>query len=111
MVGISEKYRSFLELLLKRAELQLKYLKSGVKQRLDDGSVIIIRDRKLLVKLEMLNAQLKKYNLTGGKNITINQMLIKLGKLQGYYIKETEITVLDYHNLIAEYSDNGKENN
>lgn len=107
VIGIGERYKSFLDLLSKRANLQLQYLKSAVKRKLDDGSIIIIRDRKLLVRIEILTAKIKQYHVTAGHNIAMNRMLIKLGKMHGNFIRETEITVVDYHNLIEEYSNNG----
>lgn len=99
-IGLSKDYAEYLDLLRERAILQLEYLKSERKR---DG--ITIRNRALLNKIKILDVQINEHRTGTGKGLTMHQVLMRLSKMQGYHIKETEISVLEYHNLLKEYSD------
>lgn len=94
VIGLTPEFEQYLQLIKDKIEAIKQYLNS-VKNGM--------RDRFLLNRINILDGQIQQFNQTGGKGLTIAEILPKLSKMQGYHIKETEITVLDYFNLLKEY--------
>jgi len=90
-VGLSPEFKEYLELIKLKIEAQLSFLESE-----KNG----FRDRFLLNEIEYLTAEIDKFHQSGGKGMTITETMIFLSKEQGYHLKETEITVLEYFTIL-----------
>lgn len=110
VIGLGDKMEEYLNLMYQRAVQCYKYYKSKRKQKIDDETEITIRDRKFLNKIEYIESQIRKINLENQDGLTISQVLIKISRAHGgALIRESEITVLEYNDLLKEYSGkNGK---
>ena len=91
--GLSELYKKLLELMRKKALLELEFVTTG--------------QRFKLTEIELTEAKLKTALSNNGEGLTIEQSLIYLSKWLGFHLNPRKITVLEYFNLSAEY---GKAN-
>ena len=91
--GLSELYKKLLELMRKKALLELEFVTTG--------------QRFKLTEIELTEAKLKTALSNNGEGLTIEQSLIYLSKWVGFHLNPRKITVLEYFNLSAEY---GKAN-
>jgi len=91
--GLSELYKKLLELMRKKALLELEFVTTG--------------QRFKLTEIELTEAKLKTALSNNGEGLTIEQSLIYLSKWVGFNLNPRKITVLEYFNLSAEY---GKAN-
>jgi len=97
-IGFSKEFKEYLDLIQRKTELQFQYMESE-----KNG----IRNRFLLNKINAVLVKLEKYQNLEVSKQTITSVLLKLGKMQGYHIKEREITILEYYELIKDYTDGG----
>ena len=95
VIGLADDFKEYLDLLSEKMELQFEYLESK-----KNG----IRDRFLLNRIKILDFEIKKYHDSAGKGMTMQQVLMHLSKSQGYHIKETDITVVDYFTLLKDFN-------
>ena len=111
-IGIGEKMEEYINLLYQRAKYCYQYYKSKRKQKIDSETEITIHDRKFLNKIQYIEEQIRKINLDNKSGLTISQVLIRISRAHGgALIRESEITVLEYNDLLKEYSGkNGKAN-
>lgn len=96
VIGLSKDFKEYLELLSEKIELQFEYLESQTNKG--------IRNRFILNRIKILNAQIEQYHQSAGKGLTIKEMLIRLSKSQGYHLNENEIKVDEYFTLINDFN-------
>jgi hypothetical protein len=95
VIGLSEEFAEYLKNLEKLNKINLKFIQTN--------------DRFLLNEREYLIMDIKAFEDTVSQDKTsTSEILMAISREQGYQIKEKDITVLDYHNLIKNY---GKKNN
>lgn len=95
VIGLNPEFKEYLDLLHEKMELQFEYLESK-----SNG----IRNRFLLNRIKLLDAEIKKYHDSAGKGLTMQQVLMRLSQSQGYHINEKDITVLDYFTLLKDFN-------
>lgn len=98
-VGLTPEFKEYLDLLEEKIEAQFEYLESK-----KDG----IRNRFLLNRIKILTAQISDFEKSGGKGLTIFEVLLRLGRMQGYPIKENDTTILEYFTLLKNYNEDGR---
>jgi len=93
-VGLGDEYNEYLELLRKRALLQLEYLET--------------RKRRVLNEVNLLTHSIEshKERIKSDSSGSITKTLNWLSKNQGYQINIKEITTLAYFDLIKEANTN-----
>lgn len=96
-IGLTKEFSEYLSLIKAKIEAQLAFLESE-----KNG----FRDRFLLNEIEYLTSEIEKFHQDGGKGLTIIETLVQLSKEQGYHLKETEVTVLEYFTILR--SNGGK---
>lgn len=94
--GLGKDYLSLLDLKLKLAEKQRKFIESWNARLLNDINIMSAR----VIEIETRNKK---------ESITIEQSLVYLGKWLGYHLNSREITALDYYLLLEEYGRGNKE--
>ena len=95
-VGLDPRFEKYINNVKKLILMQCDFVESQTKR---EG--VVVRDRKLLNRIKMLEAEITKFEKSGNSDgLTIDGMLVKLGKHQGYKIKKKETTVLEYFELI-----------
>ena len=87
--GLNKQYKELLQVMKKKAEIQLKY--------------ITTKDKFSLTLLEIEEENLKMILANNGQGISIEQTLIHLSKFVGYWIRAKEITAGEYFTLLDEY--------
>ena len=99
-VGLDDAFKAYLNNVQKLVAEQAKYILSEKKDRYGT----IIRDRFILNKIKYLKALIEDFEKQGNEDsVTIPQMLNKLSKMQGSYLKEEEVTVDRYFAMIKDY--------
>ncbi len=95
-IGLDPRFEKYINNTKKLIDLQYEFVMSEIKR---EGAMV--RDRKLLNRIKMLMAELTKFEKSGNSNgVTVDGMLVKLSKVQGYKIKKKETTVEEYFALI-----------
>jgi hypothetical protein len=98
--GLNKQYKDLLEVLRKKAEIQLNYVRT--------------KDKFSLTLLEIEEENLKIMLSNNGQGISIDQTLVHLSKFVGYWLRAKEITAGEYFTLLDEYKritklENGKK--
>jgi len=99
--GMTKHYKALMELLKKKADIQLEY--------------ILNKDKFSLTLLEIEEENLKIMLSNNGTGMTIEQTLVHLSKFVGYWLRTKEITTGEYFTLLEEFKrtndiENGKKN-
>jgi hypothetical protein len=99
--GLNKQYAQLLEVLKKKAELQLNYVRT--------------KDKFSLTLLEIEEENLKIMISNNGQGVSMEQTLVHLSKFVGYWLRAKEITAGEYYTLLDEYKrindiENGKKN-
>lgn len=99
--GLNKQYTQLLDVLKKKAELQLHYVHT--------------KDKFSLTLLEIEEENLKIMISNNGQGVSIEQTLVHLSKFVGYWLRAKEITAGEYYALLDEYKrindiENGKKN-
>lgn len=99
--GLNKQYKQLLEVMRKKAEIQLSYVRT--------------KDKFSLTLLEIEEENLKMMLSNNGQGVSTEQMLIHLSKFVGYWLRAKEITAGEYFTLLDEYKrindiENGKKN-
>lgn len=87
--GLGDVHKKHLEILKKKAILQLDYT--------------ITRTKFLITKIDILEAKLEAMMNNAGHGMTTEQALIHLSKWLGYRVDPKKITALEYFILLEEY--------
>ena len=87
--GLSEVHKKYLELLKKKALLQLNYVET--------------RDKFKLTQIEMQEVRLKNMLSNAGQGISIDTSIIILGKYMGFRVDPKVITANEYFLMLEEY--------
>ena len=99
-MGLDDAFKAYLNNVQKLVAEQAKYILSEKKDRYGT----IIRDRFILNKIKYLKALIEDFEKQGNEDsVTIPQMLNKLSKMQGSYLREEEVTVDRYFAMIKDY--------
>lgn len=89
-IGLSQDYENYLALLLRRAELQLKFIATYKNDT-------AYRDRTLLNDLNEIEADIAKIEQRdGGEKMTPTAIFARISKMIGSHTKQNEVTVLEY---------------
>ena len=95
--GLGEHLTEIMELQKKKAIAELDF--------------IITENRKILNKIDQLEAKLKVKLVSNGENIEVDDILIYMSKYYGYPINKKNITVSEYFRMINIYTkDNARSN-
>lgn len=99
--GLNKQYSQLLDVLKKKAQLQLNYVQT--------------KDKFSLTLLEIEEENLKIMISNNGQGVSIEQTLVHLSKFVGYWLRAKEITAGEYYTLLDEYKrindiENGKKN-
>ena len=103
-IGHDKDFQSYLENIKAYNLALIDYIKS---QRTVDGAVI--HDRKKRNKINVLKAKLERFEKDGDDTVSIAKTLNRLSKMQGVTIKESDLTVLRYFELIKDFKQWQKE--
>lgn len=105
-IGLNPDFEDYLNKMKQCTDLMCEYVLSEKKRK----SGLVVSNRFLLNKIKLLKTEMELFEKTGQtkEDITINQMLQRLSKLQGYAINRNTTTVLDYFDLIKQYQDGRK---
>lgn len=104
-VGLDEAFESYIETMRAYVIASSEYILSRKKI---DG--IEIHDRSKLRKVRVLLAKMQKFEKDGDDSISIIKVLNRLAKMQSVgVIKESDLTVLAYFELIKDYKQWVKE--
>lgn len=98
-IGLSPEFLEYLELIKEKLDAQFDFVESYQAT----GK----RDRFILNKIKMLQAQIEQYQQTGKSGLSMAATLVRLSKMQGYHIKESDISVIEYFELLKIYNDGG----
>jgi hypothetical protein len=98
--GLNKQYKDLLDVLKKKAEIQLDYVRT--------------KDKFSLTLLEIEEENLKIMLSNNGQGVSIEQTLVHLSKFVGYWLRAKEITAGEYFTLLDEYKritklENGKK--
>jgi len=98
--GLNKQYKELLQVLRKKAEIQLNYVRT--------------KDKFSLTLLEIEEENLKIMLSNNGQGISIEQTLVHLSKFVGYWLRAKDITTGEYFTLLDEYKritklENGKK--
>ncbi len=99
--GLNKQYSQLLDVLKKKAQLELNYVQT--------------KDKFSLTLLEIEEENLKIMISNNGQGVSIEQTLVHLSKFVGYWLRAKEITAGEYYTLLDEYKrindiENGKKN-
>ncbi len=92
--GLSDIYTKMLKIMKKKAILELQFVQT--------------RDRFLLTLIGIQEEKLRKIMSRGGKGQSTGQSLVHLSKWYGIHLKPTEITVVEYQDILLEYARHNK---
>jgi len=87
--GLSEVHKKYLNLLRKKALIQLNYVET--------------RDAFKLTQIEMHEVRLKNMLSNAGQGISIETSLIILGKYMGFRVDPKKITANEYFLMLEQY--------
>jgi len=97
-VGLDPEFEKYIRNLQKLISLQYKFIKS---QKENNG--VEVRDRKILNLIKLVKIDILKFESTGNESgLTIDGMLGKISKMQGYKVKKSDTMVLEYFELIKD---------
>jgi hypothetical protein len=96
VIGLTPEFKEYIELIQEKIEAHFEYLESKTNED--------VRNRFLLNRIKVLDAQITLFNNTGGKGLTIGEILPKLSKMIGAHLSENVITTLEYFNYLKEYN-------
>lgn len=99
--GLNKAYKELLQVMKKKAEIQLKY--------------VVTKDKFSLTLLEIEEENLKMMVMNNGQGVSMEQTLVHLSKFVGYWLRAKDITAGEYFTLLDEYKrindiENGKKN-
>jgi hypothetical protein len=99
--GLNKAYKELLQVMKKKAEIQLKY--------------VVTKDTFSLTLLEIEEENLKMMVMNNGQGVSMEQTLVHLSKFVGYWLRAKDITAGEYFTLLDEYKrindiENGKKN-
>jgi hypothetical protein len=100
-IGVGEEFQSYIDNMKAFVLASADYVKS---RKTIDG--VEIHDRTKLKKVRVLLAKLQKFEKDGDERVSIAKILNRLAKMQGVgTIKESDLTVLAYFELIKDYKE------
>lgn len=106
-IGLDDSFKSYLDNVKQLIEEQAKYVLSEKTNA--DG--VVLRDRFILNKIKYLKSQINEFEKQGNtQKITVAKMLNKLEKMQGVPLRDKEVMVDRYFELINDYKQWVKEN-
>jgi hypothetical protein len=99
-VGLDESFKGYLGNIQQLIAEQAKFILS---EKIDRYGTTL-RDRFILNKIKYLEALIQDFEKQGNTDkVTIPKMLNKLSKMQGVYLKEEEVMVDRYFEMIKDY--------
>jgi hypothetical protein len=99
-VGLDETFKGYLDNIQQLIAEQAKFILS---EKIDRYGTTL-RDRFILNKIKYLEALIQDFEKQGNTDkVTIPKMLNKLSKMQGVYLKEEEVMVDRYFEMIKDY--------
>jgi hypothetical protein len=105
-VGLDETFKGYLDNIQQLIAEQAKFILS---EKIDRYGTTL-RDRFILNKIKYLEALIQDFEKQGNTDkVTIPKMLNKLSKMQGVYLKEEEVMVDRYFEMIKDYKEWVKE--
>jgi hypothetical protein len=100
-IGLDESFVDYINNMKTYLKLCADYLES--EKTVQDT---LIRNRSKLLKMRLLLASMKKFEKDGDVKISHAKILNRLAKMQGVgVIKESDLTVLAYFELIKDYKE------
>lgn len=87
--GLNENYAKYMDLCNKKALLQINYIETGIRMKLN--------------KINALEARIQHMLQNNGESMSVGRLLQILSKFQGYPINKYTITVSEYFNLIENF--------
>ena len=87
--GLNENYAKYIDLCKKKALMQIDYIETGVRMKLN--------------KINALDVKIQSMLQNNGESMTIGRLLQILSKYQGYPINKYNITVSEYFDLIENF--------
>ena len=101
-IGLDDAFKSYLDNVKKLIAEQAKFILSQKKDRYGTD----IRNRFILNRIKYLQTLIDKFEKQGNsKSVTIPQMLNKLSKFQQTYLREEDVTVERYFEMIKDYKE------
>lgn len=95
--GLTEEFERYMGLLQKKALKQCDY--------------VINKKRFTLTEIEIIDGKLERLNVNFGDGQSVQQTCIHLGKWLGYKVDLKETTVVEFYEIIKEYTKYGKWTN
>jgi hypothetical protein len=99
-IGLDPEFKSYIDNLHKLINLQADYILSKKKR----GN-LVFRDRKILNQIKRIKIEILAFEKTGTteKKMTVSRVMNKLGRMQGYKIKKSETSVIEYFELLKDF--------
>ncbi len=97
-IGHEPEFESYLETMKAYNIACAAYVKSRKKV-----NGVTIHDRSKQNRVHILKAKLDKFEKDGDSTVSIQKVLNRLTKMQGVQVKESDLTVLAYFELIKDY--------
>jgi len=103
-IGHDKDFQSYLDNIKAYNLALVDYINS---RRIVNG--VEIHDRKKRNKINVLKAKIERFEKNGDDTVSIAKTLNRLSKMQGVTIKESDLTVLRYFELIKDFKQWQKE--
>ncbi|MBU3660997.1 MAG: hypothetical protein FGM14_14065 [Flavobacteriales bacterium] len=89
VVGLSVEFENYLELVKQKIEALNEFIQT--------------RKRFTLNEINRIEAEIKQFNLTANKGLTIDEVLPLLSKHNKFHLRIKDLTVLEYFNYLKNY--------